>query len=139
MRIDASQLSWAISEELQKFAGATDDAVEHAAKTAAAHAAAELNISSPEKSGDYKRDWAYKRDKLVKSVAGTFRSFVVYNKAHYQLTHLLEHGHKKVLWGKKPVNVSGRVAEREHIKPVETATVKEFEELVMEGIRNAAK
>lgn len=130
--ISADQLSAVIMQELSKYAGATDEIVEHAGKVAAEHAVADLNILSPNRTGDYAKDWAVKKGKYIRG----FRSFVVHNKKHYQLTHLLEDGHIKVVYGHR---VGGTVAPRVHIAPVDAAAIKEFEDLIVEGIRDASK
>lgn len=134
MVIEPQQLSFAVIKELSKFAGHTNEVLEHAAETAAAHAVMELNADSPSRSGRYARSWAQKKGAFAK--VGGIRTVIIHNKKHYQLTHLLEHGHRKVVYGH---DTGGTVAARVHIAPVETDVIHEFEELVKEGIRNASK
>lgn len=59
--------------------------------------------------GDYARSWTFKIDK---DKLGDY-SGVVYNKEHYQLTHLLENGHVSA----NQYGTYGRVAPHQHIKP----------------------
>lgn len=70
-----------------------------------------LRETSPKKTGSYARGWALK--KITNT--GTTETVVVHNKTDYQLTHLLENGHrivnKKGEWG--------RTNGIKHIKPVE--------------------
>lgn len=123
VRIDPGQLSAAIMAELSKYQGATDEVLDHAAKTAAQHAVMELNAKSPSRTGKYAKSWAVK-------VGGT-ATVIVHNKKHYRLTHLLEHGHAKVISGRR---LPGNVAAIPHIEPVERETIREFEELVKMGV-----
>lgn len=129
VRIDAGQLSAAIMAELSKYEGATDEVLDHAAKTAAQHAVMELNAKSPSRTGKYAKSWAVKVGKRAK-VGGT-ATVIVHNKKHYRLTHLLEHGHAKVISGRR---LPGNVAAIPHIEPVEQETIREFEELVKMGV-----
>ena len=68
------------------------------AKAARRKVAAKSPHSSPEATGAYKRDWRSKVDERTHVNV----SAVVFNKEHYQLTHLLEEGH--VNWVKGPRN-----------------------------------
>ena len=52
-----------------------------------------------------------------------YTSVVIHNKSHYQLAHLLEHGHAKVN--------GGRVEGRAHISPVEDSLIEEYQRLVV--------
>ena len=129
VRIDASKLSSTVMAELSKYEGATDEVLDHAAKTAAQHAVMELNVKSPSRSGKYAKSWTMKVGKLAK-VGGT-ATVIVHNKKHYRLTHLLEHGHAKVSHGRR---LPGNVAAIPHIEPVEREIIREFEELVKTGV-----
>lgn len=132
--IDPGDLSYTVMKMLSDFNGATNDVLDHAADVAAAHAVAELNIQSPQQSGKYAKEWAYKRGKRARF--GGVCQLVVYNEKRYRLTHLLENGHRKVLWGKR---TGESVPAKVHIAPVEKATAEEYMELVKEGIRSASK
>lgn len=128
VRIDPSQLSAAIMAELSKYQGATDEVLDHAAKTAAQHAVSELKFKSPRLSGKYANSWKVKQGNRSK-VGGT-KTVIIYNK-HYRLTHLLEHGHIKVVYG---YWIEGIVPAKPHIWYVEQETIQEFEELVKMGV-----
>jgi hypothetical protein len=54
-------------------------------------------------------------------------AWVVHNATHYQLTHLLEHGHAK--------RGGGRVPGIPHIRLVEEEAIKEYTEAVERVIR----
>ena len=55
-----------------------------------------------------------------------YTSVVIHNRNHYQLAHLLEHGHAKV--------GGGRVEGRPHIAPVEEELIEEYRNAVIAGL-----
>lgn len=55
-----------------------------------------------------------------------YTSVIIYNRNHYQLAHLLEHGHAKV--------GGGRVEGRPHIAPVEEKLIEEYYNTVVAGL-----
>lgn len=77
--------------------------------------------------GEYSKDW----DILVEPVRRFTRRFVVHNVDHYQLTHLLESGHSKYLWGRK---TGETVPGYSHIAPVNEWAQKEIVKEVIERI-----
>lgn len=80
----------------------------------------ELKSTAPKKTGDYAKDFAQKKgDKDSEKV--------VYNRNHYQLTHLLEHGHAK--------RNGGRTKPIVHIEPVEQKAIKNLENRIEEIIK----
>ena len=96
------------------------DGLDDSKDEVAREAANKLHSSSPKKTGKYAADWAVKTQ-------GSRR--IVYNKKHYQLTHLLENGH---------ANRDGsRTAAEVHIKPVEDFVNSEFENKVKQVIIDA--
>lgn len=99
---------------------AVNDAIEESAATAAK----ELKKGGPyqDRTGNYSEDWGYKlRKRQYSSVINT-EEYTVYNKKHYQLTHLLENGHQS--------RNGGRVKAFSHIAPVAELT----EQLVISNI-----
>lgn len=62
--------------------------------------------------GKYSKSWAVKQEK---SNWGT-DSYIIYNKKHYRLTHLLEFGHVVKNGTKRVVGKAGAIP---HIKPME--------------------
>lgn len=82
------------------------EVVEEAIKT--------LKETSPERTGDYAKQWRVKTLSFRNAPA----RFTVHNKSKYQLTHLLEKGHAK--------RGGGRTKEFVHIAPVEEKLVKDF-------------
>ena len=70
-----------------------------------------LRSSSPKKTGDYAKGWAF--EKAISH--GSTVDYIVRNKTDYQLTHLLEHGHVVI----NAKGEFGRAPAHPHIKPVE--------------------
>ena len=85
--IDA--MAGAIRDTLDVYSRDVIAAVEKATVETTAVAVLELKRNSPKDSGDYAKDWT--RSLLEKSRYGL--RYVVHNKGHYRLTHLLENGH----------------------------------------------
>lgn len=85
--IDA--MAGAIRDTLDVYSRDVIAAVEKATVETTAEAVLELKRNSPKDSGDYAKDWT--RSLLEKSRYGL--RYVVHNKGHYRLTHLLENGH----------------------------------------------
>lgn len=104
----AEQLTDILDEVVREVEKKSNDTFEQAAMEAAQM----LQQNSPKRPGrgDYARGWTLKPVNM-----GGLKGYVVYNKDHYQLTHLLENGHAKVN--------GGRVKAIPHIRPVEEVTV----------------
>lgn len=129
IRIDPGQLSSVVMQELAAYAGVTNEVLDHAAQAAAEHAVAELNLQSPSSSGDYRKGWRRKIGRRAK--VGGVAQVIVHNKTDYQLTHLLEFGHAKYVYGRR---LPGRARAISHIAPVEKETIAEYEALVRQGV-----
>lgn len=126
--IQPEQLVDTVQKMMADFALATGEVVDNAAKAAAEHAAETLQATSPSLTGDYAKGWAVK----VESKAGNggHAKVTVYNRTDSRLTHLLEDGHAKVVWGHR---TGDRVNPKVHIKPVEAAANAEFLSRVKSG------
>lgn len=121
MSIDlAAEIEKAMKEQLDLANEAVNKSVDKVAK----ETVNELGSTSPRKSGHYAEGWATKEGKT----ATRSKSAVVWNKKHYQLTHLLEFGHAKVN--------GGRVAARPHIGSAEQKAIKSFEDELRRGIEH---
>ncbi len=114
---------------LEQYGRKADEAVEKSAKRAGRDTAKDLKNTSPKRTGAYASSWTTK----VTRSSGKLVSVTVYNKEHYQLTHLLENGH--VTKNKK--GEYGRTRSIKHIQPAEQEGIQNFEQLVraeLEGI-----
>ena len=115
-----------IQQILRAYGSAMDLAVDKAAKECGKEAAAKLRQTSPKgHRGTYAKGWAVKVDRA--------KSVTVYNKV-YQLTHLLEHGHKtRYTSGKYGTKLQSKAIE--HIKPVADEVADEFPEKINEYLK----
>ena len=118
-----------IQKTFEEFGKATNEIVTEAIEATAEDLAKELKRTSPKssgkrRSGKYSRGWKTK-DTSVKK-AGAVKGKIVYNK-EYQLTHLLENGHR--------TRSGGTVPGRPHIRPAQAKAEKELITKIKEGIK----
>lgn len=111
MAININNLAGEINRQLQLYAGHTNESIQKVAKQVAIDGVEMLKDKSPRRYGDYAESWTYRK---------VGRAYVVHNKEHYRLTHLLEKGHAKVN--------GGRTRKYIHIKPAEEKMIEEFED-----------
>lgn len=113
-------LGEAIKAELEDWAnGDLRQAINEGLEEAAEAAEKMLKQGGPyrERTGKYTKDWTHgQRNSRASSITG-LNGYSVYNKKHYQLTHLLEKGHQV----KKGGRVVGEAAAFSHIAPVNDA------------------
>lgn len=102
-----------LTEYTEKVDELTDDVM----KKASRDASKELKITSRKNTGAYAKDWAVKTEKGF----GNSKIYIVYNKRHYMLTHLLENGHIK----RNQYGTYGRVDGDGHIKTAEQNGINE--------------
>jgi hypothetical protein len=112
---------------LDDYAVEVQKDIEDAAKTTAQFGARELRKTSPKDKGDYAKGWGYRKE--GKGLGET--SYVVYNKSHPGLTHLLEKGHLI----RNQYGSYGRTKAIPHIKPVEMAVSQRFIEEITKRIK----
>lgn len=112
---DASDLRRTINEVMLSYGLAVDSDLQGAIDNVSEKALEDLKARS-EANGwkKYAKGWVYESKQDKKGI----RRNVLYNKKYGSLTHLLENGHEKILWGKNPVSVGTRVAGVKHIEPV---------------------
>lgn len=84
-----------IAKTLTDWSQEVDDAMRVAVIEASAEAVRDLKRNSPKDTGAYARDWT--RSILTNSRFNL--RYVVHNKHHYRLTHLLEDGHANARGG----------------------------------------
>ena len=118
-----AQLAAEINRQLALFANQKSEKVQEIAEKMAQDGVAELKVKSPRDTGDYAESWTYKQVKLTK---GRGVKFVVHNKDHYRLTHLLEKSYAK--------QNGGRSTPQPHIGPVEQQMIQGFEDELRRGL-----
>ena len=120
MAIKVDQLASTIEKELSFYSDEVTTGVKKAVDDVAKEAVKDLKSGSPRRTGRYSGDWtrksAYESTRTKRNT--------VYNKGHYQLTHLLENGHAK--------RGGGRVGARVHIAPVEQKAIEALEKRIKE-------
>jgi hypothetical protein len=117
LRTSIDGLDEAIKAELENWSnGELKRAVNESLEETAAVAARSLKQGGPykERTGKYTKDWTYDKRSTRTSVITGLDGYSVYNKKHYQLTHLLEKGHQLRRGGRQ----IGNVKAFEHIAPV---------------------
>lgn len=98
MAIKIDDLAQAVAEELRAYRDEVVDGLKDSAKTAAKECLTAIKANSPADTGEYRAGWKIK--KAYES--GSDIRLQVYNKDHYQRTHLLEDGHANVDGGRTP-------------------------------------
>lgn len=126
-KITANELSSTVSRLLNEYGDQCVDKIRTVSKIKAQKGAKEVRklAKSKFKGNLYAKGWT---SKTTNTRFGA--EAVIYNKSHYQLAHLLEHGHALVIGGRS----RGRVAGREHIAPVNDSIQKDFEKTLVEEL-----
>lgn len=104
-----------LNKILDEYADKLDDTIEKEITDVAKETAKDLKSSSPKRTGAYARDWAVKK---TKSKYGK----IVYNRKHYQLTHLLNNGHVV----RNKYGTYGRVNGDNHIGEAEQRAIEKL-------------
>ena len=126
MNVKIDDLSAAIARELNTYNDEIAEKIKAEAKDDANELAEAIRNDARSKyggSGNYAKGWKAEKDY---EGANNVR-YIVKNKTNWQLTHLLEFGHAKWLWGKR---TGGKVDGHEHIRPNADRIVRKFEEAV---------
>ena len=132
VKISVDQLAAEVAKALEEYNTAVTEAMNEAAMNTAQDTAKLLKSTSPVRSdgfqrkyppGSYAKSWGFEE---TGSAMGQ-KTFTVRNANHYQLTHLLEHGHIDSKTGR-------RVGMHPHIASAEQAAIEEFTQQVMEGV-----
>jgi hypothetical protein len=116
--LNVEKLAQELAQGLTEYSDLVTAGIKKAIDEVSVEAVEELKSTSPVRTGDYSKDWTSKKAyEDTRSKRNT-----VYNKGHYQLTHLLEFGYAK--------RNGGRVAPQAHIKTVEERVVNNLEEKI---------
>lgn len=107
-------LTTAIQAELTKYSDDVLHDVKDVVKYVVDECKDNIQADSPKDTGDYAKGWAIKKDQDDNLNV----SYTIYNKKHYELTHLLENGHA--------TRDGGRVAGIPHIEPNEKKAESEL-------------
>lgn len=128
MSVSVERMADEIAKMLTEYEAAIVKNTDACGKVVANAAAKELRQTSPKRTGKYAKSWGVTRED---SSFGENAKYIIHNKKHYRVAHLLEHGH---------VMANGkRTKAIPHIKPVEEQVIREYEKKVREAIENAAK
>lgn len=120
-----------INDILNEYSRDIQDGIETIAKDVAKDDAKKLRDTRNTykvRSGKYNKGWTVKTEKGRMSI-----QCIVHNKDNYQLTHLLEHGHRII---GRDGSVKGQAKAFPHIAPVEQESNKEYERRVENLIKN---
>lgn len=117
-KVSVDGMADAIIQELREYGQEVTENMKKEVQDAGTLCRKELRVSSPKLTGSYAKGWrkktAYEDSKEIR--------VQVYNATDYQLTHLLEHGHALVSYGK----VRGTVGAKPHIGPAEEKIEKQL-------------
>ncbi len=113
MQID--DLADAINDALIGYVENITQGITTAGLDAAKKCQKALRKTSPKQHGDYRKSWVISKQR---GRPGEPMRYIVHNKEHYRLTHLLEKGHAK--------RSGGRTRAIPHIAPAEEAAKEKF-------------
>ena len=124
-RTSVSDLSKQVGELLQSVSDDVLGVVQTRSEAVAGEARKRIQSDSRELTGRYRRSWAVAEE----HIRGMEAVYIVHNRRHYRLTHLLEHGHIIVKTG-------GRTRAFPHIGPAADWAQRELPKRIEEGIVN---
>lgn len=89
-KVKIDGLENACAKALDDYRKVTFDALKRAIDKTARETVSTIKGKAPRRTGAYAGDWTSRKSSETSSEYGR----TVYNRRHYQLAHLLEHGHK---------------------------------------------
>ena len=116
----SNDLTAQLVSALKEYSSTCEEQIQEVLQDVAKEAKKQLSSASPKRTGKYKRGW-----KVTLTRRAGYCKVDIHNK-QYQLTHLLEKGHR-VGSGRSPAIV--------HIKPVEEWAIKEAERRIKEVLQ----
>jgi len=132
-RVGVLDVSKAITAMFVKYGQEVNEVLDDSLKEVARESVEDLKAITSwhytHPNSPYSKDWTW----TIEPAKRLSRRFVVYNVDHYQLTHLLESGHAKYLWGRE---TGETVRSYEHIKPVRDKAEEHLEQAVVRRIEN---
>lgn len=128
VKVNPEQLGDAVDKILTEYFDGIETKSTRLVSEVAAETTARLQVTSPKRKGGgaYAKGWKVKQTKRSKAN----NEVEVYN-TQYQLTHLLEHGHVKVVHG----TVLGFTAARPHIAQAEQEAINKL----LKGVEEVAE
>ena len=123
--VSVDQLADAITQAMREYTEDVATAIEQTVDEIADAVLMETAMAAPHKTGKYARGFV-KTDKALATHGK--RKYVIWNKKHYRLVHLLEFGHAK--------RGGGRVPARPHMRPVYDKYAPQLEAKIKRIIRN---
>lgn len=124
---NVESLAREINRQLSLIPTEVQQIIDAEGNTFAGEAVKDLKQISPIGHGKYAKSWSNKKD-VSSAAKGTI--YRVYNKKHYQLTHLLEYGH--IIHG-----TGERTRAFPHISVVDQKIREEYPQRVEEAIKHA--
>lgn len=115
-----TDLTAQITAALKEYSSTSEDKIQEVLQDVAKEAKKKLSSASPSRTGKYKRGW-----KVTMTRRSGYCKVDIHN-SRYQMTHLLEHGHR-VGSGRSPAIV--------HIAPVEQWAINEAEKRIKEVLK----
>jgi len=120
-----------INDILNEYSNDIQEGITNAAIDVAENGKNKLKVTSPKKTGDYRKGW-----RVEKRKGKGFIHTTIYNATDWQLTHLLEKPHviknQYGTWGTYNPQSKGTI----HIEPVEKECIQEFQKDVEQVIKN---
>ena len=112
-----------ITKILNEYSHDIQDGITQSAFKVAENGKNKLKVTSPKKSGDYRKGW-----RVNKRQGNGYVHTTIYNATDWQLTHLLEKPHALR---------NGRLSKPQvHIEPVEQECIEEYKRSVENVIKN---